>query len=141
MTLYPEISESFLCGGSLPRLPKSTLCDGYPDCPHGEDELNCMEDVQVDREDKWRQPTPAQPRIDMNPMIKSDFVLKQTDIKRRKESLDQYQEQLDIKESVVGNSFNPFDPLRKKQTKEIEPLGNKATKWNINKLNTKPTMI
>ena len=99
------------------HLPNSTLCDGYPDWPHGEDELNCVEDVQVDREDKWRQPD-----MDVwNPTTKLDSGLKQTDIKRRKENLGQYQQQLDIKESIVVNSFNPFDVFRKKQKKEIEP--------------------
>ena len=76
-----------------------------------------MDDVQVDREDKWRQPD-----MDVwNPTTKLDSGLKQTDIKRRKENLGQYQQQLDIKESIVVNSFNPFDVFRKKQKKEIEP--------------------
>jgi hypothetical protein len=118
MTLSAEISSSFLCGGSLPRLPNSTLCDGYPDCPHGEDELNCVEDVQVGREDKWRQLKHEHPGIEMNvwnPMIKPDSSLKQTYIQKRKENLDQYQQETKIKDPLVVNSFNPFDVLREKQ--------------------------
>ena len=32
---------SFLCQGG-PRLPQDAFCDGYPDCPLGEDELACF---------------------------------------------------------------------------------------------------
>ena len=88
MIISPEISESFLCGGSLPRLPKSTLCDGYPDCPYGEDEFNCQKETQGDSEDKWRKPKLEKDQkvaVDLNvwnPMIIPDSGLKQKNIQK-----------------------------------------------------------
>merc|ERR1711962_1788245 len=46
-SILQALHESFLCGGHQPRLPNSTICDGYPDCPGGEDEVGCMEETQT----------------------------------------------------------------------------------------------
>ena len=35
--------ESFSCSGGKPMLPAHARCDGYPDCPGGEDEVNCVQ--------------------------------------------------------------------------------------------------
>lgn len=42
LTLPPRPSGSFLCQGGHPRLPHHAFCDGYPDCPLGDDELGCF---------------------------------------------------------------------------------------------------
>ena len=36
-----DSSKTFLCGGRPPLIPTSAICDGYPDCPNGDDEMNC----------------------------------------------------------------------------------------------------
>lgn len=37
--------EAFSCNGNSPLIPLYSWCDGYPDCPGGEDEHNCPGDA------------------------------------------------------------------------------------------------